>query len=156
MKLSTKGRYGLRAIIDLALNEEEGVVSLQSIAVRQKISVTYLEQLFRKMKVSKLVKSVRGAGGGYILAKPSETISVGDVLRSLEGNLLAVQCGGTDDNESCDLSDLCVTKFVWRRINESIEQAVDSITIDELVEKSRESRKKGQVEVQACANRERK
>lgn len=149
MKLSTKGRYGLRAMIDLALYSEKEPVNIQSIANRQNISESYLEQLVRKLRTAGLVCSVRGAGGGYQLAKPAEEISVGDVLRALEGNLDAVSCSaGTD--QGCEGADLCVTRYVWERINESITQTVDSIRIDQLVEESRKVRKKGQIRAQAC------
>ena len=97
MKLSTKGRYGLRALIDLAVYCEEEAVSIQSIAKRQNISDRYLEQLMGKLKRAGLVTSVRGAGGGYRLARPSGKISVGDALRALEGNLDAVTCPGNVD-----------------------------------------------------------
>ena len=87
MKLSTKGRYGLRAMIDLASHEEEGAVSIASISERQNISESYLEQLVRPLRKAGFIESVRGAGGGYVLAKPADSISVGDVLRVLEGGL---------------------------------------------------------------------
>ena len=83
MKLSTKGRYGLRAMIDLASHEEEGAVSIASISERQNISESYLEQLVRPLRKAGFIESVRGAGGGYVLAKPADSISVGDVLRVL-------------------------------------------------------------------------
>ena len=89
MKLSTKGRYGLRAMIDLASHEEEGAVSIASISERQNISESYLEQLVRPLRKAGFIESVRGAGGGYVLAKPADSISVGDVLRVLEGGLEA-------------------------------------------------------------------
>ena len=92
MKLSTKGRYGLRAMIDLARYSEEEPVSIGSIAMRQGISERYLEQLVAKMKKAGLVKSIRGASGGYVLAKDSSEISVGDILRALEGSLEPVKC----------------------------------------------------------------
>ena len=136
MKLSTRGRYGLRALIDLAVHESDGAVSAQSIAQRQNISESYLEQLIRKLKQDGLVDSVRGAGGGYCLAKPAEEISVGSVLRSLEGNLDAVECPAIEGNP-CNGADACVTKFVWKRINDAISQAVDGIMISELAEESR-------------------
>ncbi|MDE7058659.1 MAG: Rrf2 family transcriptional regulator, partial [Lachnospiraceae bacterium] len=94
MKLSTKGRYGLRAMIDLVQNSEQEPASIASIAARQRISESYLEQLIAKLKKAKLVKSVRGAGGGYIPNKAAEDISVGDVLRALEGSLDPVDCPG--------------------------------------------------------------
>ena len=152
MKLSTKGRYGLRALIDLALYSENEAVSIQSIADRQTISYSYQEQLVGKLRKAGLVSSVRGAQGGYMLAKPAEEISVGDVLRALEGNLEAVTCPGNQENSSCEGADLCVTRYVWQRINDSIKDAVDTIMLDQLVEESRKIRDKGQVSAQICEN----
>jgi len=142
MKLSTKGRYGLRALIDLALYSEHEAVSINSIAKRQNISDSYLEQLMRKLKKAGLVKSLRGAGGGYRLAKPAIEISVGDVLRALEGDLDAVTCKAAQDNGGCQTADLCVTRYVWQQINDSITQAVDSIMLAQLVEESRKVQEK--------------
>ena len=137
MKLSTKGRYGLRALIDLAMNSESEAVSISSIAARQNISESYLEQLVAKMKKAGLVKSLRGAGGGYRLAKAAEDISVGDILRTLEGNLDAVECPGLKEESGCQGADICVTKYVWQRINDSIAEAVDDIKLSQLIEESK-------------------
>ncbi len=137
MKLSTKGRYGLRALIDLAQYSEEEPVSITSISDRQGISERYLEQLMAKLKKAGLVKSIRGAGGGYVLEKNMNEISVGDVLRALEGNLDAVQCSGLNPEEGCKTADSCVTKYVWQKINDSINQTVDSIMLEQLVEESK-------------------
>lgn len=135
MKLSTKGRYGLRAVLDLALNSGEEAVALSSIAERQNISISYLEQLIAKLRKAEIVKSIRGARGGYILARPAEEISVGEVLRCLEGDLSPVDCAEIMGGEStCSASDICVTKFVWKRINDSINEAVDNLMLSELVE----------------------
>ena len=113
MKLSTKGRYGLRALVDLAVHGEEAPVSIQSIAVRQNISERYLEQLMGAMKKANLVTSTRGAQGGYRLARPAREISVGDVLRALEGDLRAVACPAEDaGEEGCANSSSCVTRYV--------------------------------------------
>lgn len=146
MKLSTRARYGLRALIDLGLYSEKEAVSIQSIATRQNISVSYLEQLMALLKKAGLVKSVRGAGGGYRLGKPAEEISVGDILRILEGGLEAVHCPGNEDAGSCQDADFCVAKYVWKRINDSITDAVDHMTLGELLEESRRihSKKQGQ------------
>lgn len=134
MKLSTKGRYGLRALVDLALHQEEAPVSIQSIADRQNISERYLEQLMSAMKKAKLVTSTRGAQGGYRLARPAGEISVGDVLRALEGDLRAVVCPAEGEGEDgCANSGSCVTRYVWQRVNESIRQTVDDIWISQLV-----------------------
>lgn len=138
MKLSTKGRYGLRAVIDLALHGEEEAITLSSIAERQNISISYLEQLIAKLKKAGIVESKRGAQGGYILAKSPEEISVGDILRALEGNLNPVDCSEIQGgNTKCKSSDLCVTKNVWKRISDSINSAVDALMLSELVEEGK-------------------
>ncbi|MCD8021477.1 MAG: Rrf2 family transcriptional regulator [Lachnospiraceae bacterium] len=136
MRLSTKGRYGLRAMVDLALNSETEAVSISSISERQEISESYLEQLIAKLRRAELVVSTRGVQGGYRLARPADEITVGDVLRALEGDMRAVDCGAFS-NAGCEGSDLCVTKYVWQRINESIDEAMDTMYISQLVEESR-------------------
>lgn len=137
MKISTKGRYGLRALIDLAQYSEIEPVSINNIAVRQGISERYLEQLMTLMKKAGLVKSIRGAGGGYILAKSVDEISVGDVLRALEGKLETVECTAHSPEDVCQASGGCVTKYVWQRINESINRTVDEISLKQLVDESK-------------------
>lgn len=136
LKLSTKGRYGLRALVDLAKFSREEPVSISSIAARQDISERYLEQLMARLKKAGIVKSIRGASGGYVLAKPAQEISVGDVLRTLEGTLEPVECAAFHPDESCQAADSCVTKYVWKKINDSINQTVDSIMLDTLVQES--------------------
>ncbi len=136
MKLSTKGRYGLRALIDLAIYSEKEPVSISSIATRQGISEKYLEQLMSMMKKAGLITSIRGASGGYVLAKDASQISVGDILRALEGDLEPVNCGALNE-EGCDASGSCVTKYVWQKINESIQQTVDEIKLDQLMNRSK-------------------
>lgn len=152
MKLSTKGRYGLRALIDLAMYSEKEAVSISSIAARQNISESYLEQLVGKLKKAGIVLSIRGAQGGYKLAKPASDISVGDILRALEGNLDAVECPGLKEENGCEGADLCVTKYVWQRINESISHAVDEMKLDQLVEESKKTKNKGQQKSKVCEN----
>ena len=148
MKLSTKGRYGLRAMIDLADYSEEMPQSIACIAARQSISDSYLEQLMAKLKKAGLITSIRGAQGGYVLAKPSKEISVGDILRALD-DLSPVNCVGLKGEQACGGSDTCVTRNVWKRIDDSIQHAVDSIFLDELVEDNRTMRKKcGNVNVE--------
>ena len=141
MKISTKGKYGLRAMIDLAQYSEQEAVSISSIAQRQKISESYLEQLVAKLKKAGLVVSIRGAAGGYRLARPASCISVGDVLRALEGDVRAVICTAQTE-EGCEGEELCVTKYVWQRINESIEKTVDEMMLDQLVAESRKAQEK--------------
>ena len=137
MKLSTKGRYGLRALIDLATYSEIEPVSISSIAARQGISERYLEQLMTLLKKAGLIKSIRGAGGGYKLAKPAGEISVGDILRALEGSLDPVDCAGLPGASGCEESGGCVTKYVWQKINESINRTVDEMNLEELIRESK-------------------
>lgn len=141
MLLSTKGRYGLRAVIDLAMNGETEAVALSGIAERQEISISYLEQLIAKLKKAGIVTSIRGAQGGYLLAKKAEDISVGSILRALEGDLNPVDCAEIDGNSStCSGSDLCVTKYVWMRISDSINSTVDTMMLSELIGESKKVR----------------
>lgn len=150
MKLSTKGRYGLRAMIDLADFSEEMPQSIASIAARQSISDSYLEQLMAKLKKAGLITSIRGSQGGYVLAKPGEEISVGDILRALEGDLSPVKCMGLKGDQACSGSGSCVTRNVWKRIDDSIQNAVDSIYLSELVEDNRKMRLYGKESSTEC------
>ena len=150
MKLSTKGRYGLRAMIDLARYSEEEPVSISSIAARQDISERYLEQLVGLLKKAGLVRSIRGATGGYVLAKSTGEISVGDVLRALEGSLEPVRCAAFYSEEGCMASDGCVTKYVWQKINDSINDTVNHMMLDELVRESRKVNPEGELEHPQC------
>lgn len=150
MKMSTKGKYGLRALIDLAQYSEIEPVSITSIAARQGISERYLEQLMSKLKKAGIINSIRGAGGGYTLAKPLETISVGEVLRTLEGNIEPVECSGIQSDSICDSSCNCVSKIVWQKINDSVNEAVDGIMIEELVNESKKLVETNQIEQVKC------
>lgn len=138
MKLTTKGRYGLRAVIDLAKYAKNEPVSLSDVAERQGISISYLEQLMAKLKKAGIVQSTRGAQGGYSLAKNSEIISVGEILRALEGSLSPVDCSAVDGEgeTECSASNFCVTKYVWKRINDSINDTVNNIFLSELLAES--------------------
>ena len=134
MKLSTKGRYGLRAMVDIAVYSQDSPVPITE---RQNISVRYLEQLLPKLKKAGIIKSIRGAQGGYMLDKDPKDISAGDILRTLEGDLTPIDCAAfTGDTSTCSGTKFCVTKTVWKRINDSVQQAVDSITLQELMEES--------------------
>lgn len=127
-------------MIDLADYSEEMPQSIASIAARQSISDSYLEQLMAKLKKAGLITSIRGSQGGYVLAKPGTEISVGDILRALEGDLSPVKCMGLKGDQACSGSGNCVTKNVWKRIDDSIQNAVDSIYLNELVEDNRKMR----------------
>ena len=151
MKLSTKGRYGLRAMIDLARYSEKEPVSLSSIAERQYLSEGYLEQLVAMLKKAGLVAGIWGAQGGYVLAKDPSDISVGDILRALEGNLEPVRCAAFYSEEGCQAADGCVTKYVWQKINDSINDTVNHIMLDELVRESRKVNPAGECKGPQCS-----
>ena len=134
MKLSTKGRYGLKAMFDLAVHDGKGPIPLKSIAERQRVSEYYLEQLIAELRRSGLVKSVRGAQGGYMLAlKPSE-ITVGEIIRVLEGPLGPSDCVLEDGPILCDKADHCITKIVWEKIRTGISDVIDSITLQDMID----------------------
>lgn len=141
MKLSTKGRYGVKSMLDLALHNGEGPVALKSIAERQEISENYLEQLFATLRKAGHVKSIRGAQGGYIIAHDPKSITIGSILRALEGSLAPVECVLEDDPIKCSKSDRCVTKMVWEKIRDKVNEAVDSITLADLIEEYKLSNK---------------
>lgn len=141
MKLSTKGRYGLKAMFELAKNFGNGTTPLNNIAQRQNISEHYLEQLIAVLRKAGLVKSVRGAQGGYILAKPPETITIGDVIRVLEGPIAPVDCVSEEEPEPCSRADYCVTRSIWAKVRDSVTDVLDSITLADMVEEEK-SRKK--------------
>ncbi|NMA70285.1 MAG: Rrf2 family transcriptional regulator [Desulfitobacterium sp.] len=133
MKLSTKGRYGLTAMVDLALNAGEGPVSLRTIAERQGLSENYLEQLISGLRNSGMVNSIRGAQGGYVLGKKAEDIRVGDIIRVLEGPIAAFECEANDDPECCEKLDYCVTRTIREKVRDPVEDVLDSITLADLV-----------------------
>lgn len=130
MKISTKGRYGLRAMVDLAVNSSgEEPVPLKSIADRQSLSERYLEQIFSALKKNGLVNSIKGPQGGYIISKDIHEILVGDILRALEGNLHIVN----SEDVINDKIEECIKNNIWNKLNESIDRVVDSITLEDLV-----------------------
>ena len=134
MRLSTKGRYGVKAMLDLAIHSSEGHIALKNIAERQNISEHYLEQLIAVLRKAGLVKSVRGAQGGYVLAQEPSEITVGSILRALEGSLAPVDCVVEDESYDCEKSQCCVTRSVWLKVRDSINQVIDSITLEDLIE----------------------
>jgi len=137
MRLSTAGRYALRAIVDLALHTDEGPIQCTDVAERQEISDQYLSQLFLKLKRANLIKSVRGPGGGYVLARDATQISAGEVLQAVEETLDPVFCVDEGRGPSCDRIDGCPTHWLWARLGEAIHQALDSVTLVELCQHSR-------------------
>ncbi len=133
MRLSTRGRYGLMAMHQLALEFGQGPISLKYIAEKQELSENYLEQLFSSLRKDGLINSVRGAQGGYMLSRSPSEITVGQILRSLEGNLAPADCIIEDLNE-CTKVDNCATKQVLMKIKDSIDDVVDSITLEDMID----------------------
>ena len=138
MKLSTKARYGSRAMLELALNYERGPVSVKHIALHQRISSKYLEHLIASLKAAGLVKSVRGARGGYILARPPEKIKLSEVFEVLEGSATPVEC--VDSPESCFMKDICATRDIWVQIGETMMEILEHTTLQDLAERRRQKR----------------
>ena len=136
MKLSTKGRYGTRAMLDLAIHYGEGPILLKDIAKRQQISERYLEQLALSLKAGGLLKSVRGAKGGFILAKPPVEIKLINIVQTLEGIICPVAC--VDDPDSCSRVDQCATRDIWGELGQAIIQVLDSKTLSDLVSQQKE------------------
>ena len=129
MKLSTKGQYGVKAMFDLAVNYGSDPISLKSIAERQGISEYYLEQLMAVLRRAKLIKSVRGAQGGYVLARDPSLIIVGEILDVLEGPLEISECITDHENAECSRFHYCPTRLIWVKIRTAVEEVVNSITL---------------------------
>ena len=133
MRLSTKGRYGLKAMFQLALHYGEGPIPLNNIAQEQNISENYLEQLVATLKKDGFLESVRGSQGGYYLSKSPSKITVGNILRALEGDIAPVDCVINGDDIICERAEYCVTKLVWEKIRDSIDDVIDSITLQDMI-----------------------
>jgi Rrf2 family cysteine metabolism transcriptional repressor len=136
VKISTRSRYGLRALLELALHYGEGPLMMQKIADSQGVSRKYLDSIFASLKTAGLVRSRRGVGGGHLLAKEPTTVKLGDVMRALEGPLSLVDCVG--DSALCDRSHRCVTRDVWSEVGAAIDTVLDNITLADLVIKYRD------------------
>ena len=130
MRLTTKGRFAVTAMLDLALNATDGPVTLAGISARQKISLSYLEQLFGKLRRRELVESVRGPGGGYNLGRVPETVAVADIIVAVDEPIDATQCGG---RENCHDDRRCMTHELWAGLNAHIFSYLRSVTLAELV-----------------------
>lgn len=132
MKISTKGRYALRLMVDLAVEGQGGPVALRDVARRQDISEKYLEQLVAPLTRAGLLKSVRGAAGGYLLTRAPGEYTAGEILRTQEGSLAPVEC--VDDAHPCHRRERCPTAPLWRRIAQAVDQVVDTTTLQDLAE----------------------
>lgn len=133
MKISTKGRYALRLMIDLATNDEGNPIRIKDVAKRQNISDKYLEQIISVLNKAGFVKSVRGPQGGYILKKKPEEYTVGMILRLTEGSLAPIACVEEDETD-CERQNSCVTYLLWKRLNHAINEVVDTTTLKDLVD----------------------
>jgi Rrf2 family iron-sulfur cluster assembly transcriptional regulator len=134
MRLTTKGRFAVTAMLDLALNGADGPVTLAGISERQKISLSYLEQLFGKLRRRALVESVRGPGGGYHLARDPALVSVADIVRAVEEPIDSTPCGG---RENCRGNERCMTHDLWEELNSTVYGFLAGVKLSQLVEKQR-------------------
>ena len=132
MKLTTRGRYAVTAMLDLALHRDQGPISLADIASRQSISLSYLEQLFARLRKTGLVKSSRGPGGGYVPARPIAEISVADVIRAVDEQVDATRCGGL---QNCQGEARCLTHDLWEDLSTQISGFLGGITLFDLIQK---------------------
>ena len=134
MRLTTKGRFAVTAMVDLAMRQNRGPVTLAAISERQHISLSYLEQLFGKLRRRELVESVRGPGGGYHLAREATEVSVADIVRAVEEPLDSTQCGG---RENCHDNHRCMTHELWEELNATVYGFLSNVKLSQLVERQR-------------------
>jgi Rrf2 family protein len=135
MKLTTRGQYGTRALLDVALHRDEEPILLKNIARRQQISLPYLEHLVAPLIAGGMLRSTRGAKGGVSLARPPETIKLSEVIRLLEGSMALVQC--IDDPKACDRSGSCATRDIWGEMKQAIDGVLESTTLQDLAERQK-------------------
>ncbi|NLF38493.1 Rrf2 family transcriptional regulator [bacterium] len=132
MRLSTRARYGARVMLDLALNYGHGLILLKDVAKREELPGKYLSQIVIPLRAQGLIVSGRGAKGGYMLARQPAEITMKDIVEALDGELVVTECAR--DPRSCDREEACVTKFAWRMLGDRISEALDSMTLQDLVE----------------------
>lgn len=139
MRLTTKGRFAVTAMIDLALRQNKGPVTLAGISERQEISLSYLEQLFGKLRRHKIVESVRGPGGGYTLARRADKVTVADIIIAVDEPIDATQCGGKENCRSADHEggSRCMTHELWSTLNAKMVDYLDSVSLQDLVDQQR-------------------
>jgi len=151
MKLSTKGRYGLRALLDLALHQDEGPVLMRDIARRQEFSLPYLQHLIAPLIAAGVVKSTRGAGGGVSLLKPPSEIKLSEVVQPLEGCITPVDC--VNNPALCHRSTFCVARDIWGEMKDAMSQVLDSTTLQDLVERQRRKGHSKEIEERATLSK---
>ncbi len=140
MKLSTKGRYGARAVLELALHYGSGPIMVREIAANQDISVRYLEHILNTLRATGLVNSTRGAKGGYELSKPPSMVKLGEIIRALEGPMDIVDCV---HDKGCPKTSTCVMCGVWNEVKTSIDAVIDRITVEEMVKRHKQMQEHG-------------
>lgn len=145
MRLSTKGRYAVRAMVDLALHVNEGPVNREEIAIRQEMSADYLARLFAKLVKAGLIISVKGPGGGYLLARGAASITAGDMIRAVAEPLAPVYCVDGEVGRTCHRVDGCVTHLLWGRLGQRITELLDSVTLEELREQAQRIQRESRV-----------
>ena len=133
MKLSTRSEYAVRALVQLAIGFEKGPMSLREISQIENISYQYLEQIFLDLKKTKLVDSIRGAKGGYILARSPDQITVGDIVKSVEGPIAPISCVSDLPSDACERSGDCAPRGVWKALRDRIIEVLDEFTLHDLV-----------------------
>lgn len=139
MRLSTKGRYGVRAMLDLAIHEAIGPVSIKNISQREGISVNYLEQIFNQLRRAGLVRSIRGPGGGFLLARPSKEITVMDIIKALKVPVVPVFCVDDEDEISqCERVNSCVSRLLWQRLGKKIKEILEGTSLEDLLAEARQ------------------
>lgn len=136
MKLSTKGKYGVRAVFEIARHYGNGPISIKEISERQGISFSYLEQILHKLGKAGLIDSVRGPAGGYLLARQPSELTIGDIVRVLEGPIALSHCLEPGESAECYQADDCVARMVWAKVGAKIEEALDSISFDDLLQRN--------------------
>ena len=140
MRMSTRGRYGARVMLELALRHKDGAISIKDIAATQDISPKYLVQIITSLKAAGLVTSVRGSGGGYVLSRPPSQITLGEIIRTLEGSIAPVHC--VNNHESCPRTDLCITHDVWVQIKDAMDNVLNSLDLESMVKKQKKKKRR--------------
>lgn len=136
MRLSTKGRYGVRAMFDLAVHESAGPVSVKSISGRQGISINYLEQIFNQLGRAGLIQSTRGPGGGFMLTRDPGDIKVLDIITALKEPIAPVACVDDKDPDQCERIDTCVTRLLWKKLGERIREVLENTSLEDLLKET--------------------
>jgi Rrf2 family transcriptional regulator, cysteine metabolism repressor len=143
MKMSAKGEYGVRALVILALDYRAGPVPLREIAEREGIPYQFLEQIFLPLRRAGLIDSVRGAKGGYTLARPPQNINVGDIIRALDGPIAPVDCVAEGNSGKCGRTEACLTRGIWEKLRDRMSEVLDEITLADVIKDQQIQHKEG-------------